>query len=247
MEPSEENRDLPSLDSQPEPLPELEPVTEAAAEPLAEPLRLRRIRRQRRREWRFGQAFWTVSSILSLVTNIILVVALIGLGRQLFTLKSIIEKQVLGGLYENFILMDEAHIRTTIPVSTQVPAKFDLPLKTDTQVILTEDTILQNATVASLSTGGLTITNAPATIVLPRGTVLPVALELTVPVDQMIPVNLNVSVDIPLKQTDLHEPFVGLQEVVRPYYRMMADLPDNWNELLCGPQAVPLCGWIFKP
>jgi hypothetical protein len=32
---------------------------------------------------------------------------------------------------------------------------------------------------------------------------------------------LNVDVDIPLNQTDLHEPFVGLQGVVKPYYCLL--------------------------
>lgn len=209
------------------------------------PLRLRRRRRTSRREWKFAQAFWTVTSLLSLIVNVILVVALLSLGRQLFTLRGVVEEQVLGGLFKNFILMDEAHIQTTIPVSAQVPAKFDLPLKTDTVVVLTEDTVLDNARVARLTTGGLTIENAPATIVLPVGTRLPVALDLIVPVDQMIPVSLNVNVDIPLNQTDLHEPFVGLQEVVRPYYRMLDGMPGSWSEMMCGQQPVKLCQWIF--
>ena len=37
----------------------------------------------------------------------------------------------------------------------------------------------------------------------------------------MVPVALNVDVDIPLEQTQLHEPFVGLQEVVKPFYCMV--------------------------
>lgn len=207
-------------------------------------LRLRR--HQPRRIWKFGAAFWTFASIVSLAVNVILLGVLLGLGRQLFTLKELIQEQVLGGLYENFILMDQAHIQTTIPVTTSVQAKFDLPLNTNTVVVLTEDTTLANARVASLTTGGLTIENAPATIVLPAGTRLPVALNLSVPVDQQIPVSLNVAVDIPLNKTDLHEPFVGLQEVVRPYYRMMGDLPDSWQELICGTDPSRLCTWLIK-
>jgi hypothetical protein len=208
------------------------------------PLRLRR--RRRRREWKFAQAFWTVTGLLSLTVNVILIVLLLALGQQLFTLKQVVEKQLLGGLYQNFILMDQAHIRTTIPVQTEVPAKFDLPLKTDTVVILTEDTVLENASVAKLTTGGLTIENAPATIVLRSGTRLPVALDLSVPVDQMIPVSLNVDVDIPLNKTDLHEPFVGLQETVRPYYRMLGEMPGSWEAMICGPQPAGLCRWVFS-
>ncbi len=219
-------------------------ITDSSAEMRGAPLLLRR--KHRRRVWKFGPAFWTTASVASLAINIFLLAALLALGRQLFTIKGIVEEQLLGGLYDNFILMDQAHIQTTIPVTTEVQAKFDLPLNTNTVVVLTEDTTLANARVAKLTTGGLSIENAPATIVLPAGTRLPVALNLSVPVDQKIPVSLDVEVDIPLNQTELHEPFVGLQEVVRPYYRMMGNLPDSWVELVCGPNPLRLCTWLFK-
>jgi hypothetical protein len=203
-----------------------------------------------RRGLHFAPAFWTIASIFSLIVNIILIIVLISVANQLFALKQVVETQVLAGLYKNFIMMDQAHIRTTIPISMDVPAKFDLPLKTNTTVTLTEDTTISHATVARLQVGdgggGLVITNAPASIVLPAGTRLPIALDLTVPVDQKIPVSLNVSVDIPLSQTDLHEPFVGLQEVVRPYYAMLNETPNSWKEIFCGGESSDLiCTTIF--
>ena len=69
--------------------------------------------------------------------------------------------------------------------------------------------------------------------ILPEGTILPIHLDLTVPVDQKIPVVIDVNVDIPLDQTDLHEPFVGLQKVLDPYYLFINDLPGSWDEALC--------------
>lgn len=198
-----------------------------------------------KRQWfqlgKVGPAFWTVSSIVSMVVNIILIVVLLSLGRQLFALKHLVEDQLLGGLYENFVAMDNAHIRTSIPVAAQVPAKFDLPLSTNTTVTLTEDTYLNNATIYEFNAGALYISRAATNIILPAGTQLPVALNLTVPVDQQIPVNLIVDVDIPLNQTDLHKPFVGLQEVVKPYYTLLDSLPDTWPEALCGPEPSGLC------
>jgi len=53
-------------------------------------------------------------------------------------------------------------------------------------------------------------------------------------------------VDNPLSQTDLHQPFTGLQEVVRPYYLMLDEVPDNWSEVLCGPQPGRLCANLFR-
>jgi hypothetical protein len=103
-------------------------------------------------------------------------------------------------------------------------------VKTHTTVILTQDTNLPNTNV-SLSTGGLTITNAPANITLPAGTLLPIALDITVPVSAMVPVQIPVQVDIPLEQTQLHEPFVGLQNVVKPYQDLLVKLPSSWNDV----------------
>jgi hypothetical protein len=211
-------------------------------------------RRRAPRAWtgrplRIGPPFWTITGILSLVVNLVLIVLLLSLANQLFTLKKLVQEQVLGGLYENFVRMDQAHIRTTIPVNTSVAAQFDLPLQTNTVVVLTEPTLLENASVASLTIGGLgsgmTITNAPATILLAEGTRLPVALDLTVPVDQQIPVSLMVNVDIPLSETDLHQPFVGLQEVIRPYYLLLQETPDSWSDVICGPEPGALCQTFF--
>ncbi len=194
---------------------------------------------------KFGPAFWTIASVFSLIVNIILVVILIALASQLFALKKLVQDQLLGGLYGNFVKMNEAHIRTTIPVQTTVPARFDLPLNTTTMVTLTENTVIPRATIYDFRSGTLTITNANANIILPAGTQLPIALNLTVPVDQQIPVSLNVEVDIPLSQTELNEPFVGLQEVVKPYYNLLGEVPDTWQEALCGPSPSGLCPRII--
>jgi hypothetical protein len=139
---------------------------------------------------------------------------------------------LLGGLFTNFEKMDRAHITTSIPVETTIPVKFDLQLNQQTNVVLSQAVTINNALV-TVRTGGLNIANALTTIVLPQGTNLPIVLNLTVPVDQMVPVVLTVDVDIPLEQTQLHEPFVGLQEVVKPLYCMI-----NPNALDLSGQAV---------
>jgi hypothetical protein len=199
----------------------------------------------KKRRWfrkeKVGPAFWTIASLFSMIVNVILIIVLISLGTQLFTLKSLVQDQLLGGLYTNFQLMDQAHIRTTIPVNAEVPAKFDLPLSTNTIVTLTADTTIAGATIYELEAWPLYISKAKTNIILPAGTELPVALNLVVPVDQTIPVNLVVNVDIPLEQTELHPPFVGLQEVVKPYYTLLEDLPDSWKVTVCGVDPQGLC------
>jgi hypothetical protein len=189
-------------------------------------------RPRRRWLWQIGPAFWTITGVLSLVVNMVLICMVILLAGQVFALKSLISDQLLSGLSDNFALMDQARIQASIPVSADVPAKFKLPLDTDTTVVLTKNTLIRGARV-SLNTGGLSISNAPTDIVLPEGTQLPVHLSLTVPVNQKIPVKLNVAVDIPLNQTDLHKPFTGLQNVVEPYRVLLGQTPNSWGEVFC--------------
>jgi hypothetical protein len=172
----------------------------------------------------FGPPFWTIASVLSLTINVVLIIVLLVLLLNMKTLNlgSAVElgNGLLGGLYTNFEKMDRAHITRTIPVETSIPVKFDLQLNQQTSVVLSQAVTIDNALV-TVKTGGLNITNALTTIVLPQGTTLPIVLNLTVPVDQMVPVSLNVNVDIPLAETQLHEPFSGLQEVVKPFYCML--------------------------
>ncbi|HVN54045.1 MAG TPA: hypothetical protein VMT46_06915 [Anaerolineaceae bacterium] len=218
---------------------------------------------------RVGPAFWTVASAISLLVNIILIVVLMIMGRQLFQIKQVLSNQLVGGLYTNFIKMDEARIQTNIkvnstipvdfdlPVNFTLPVQFDLPVKTNTTVTLTKNTPINNARV-SLFGGVLTIDNAPTDIVLPAGTRLPIALDIVVPVNTTVPVNtvvpvhttvpvqLNVPVDIPLKETELHEPFVGLQQVVSPYNTLLNSSPSSWQEALCPDPADQLCRNLIK-
>jgi hypothetical protein len=151
----------------------------------------------------------------------------------LFSLKQLITNDVLGGLYTNFIKMDQATIITSVEVSDTIPVQFDLLLNQQTYVRLTEATLIKGASV-TLTTGGLNIVKAPTDIILPAGTLLPIELEMVVPVDTTIPVTLTVPVEIPLSETELHEPFVGLQDVIAPFYWQLYELPDSWKELLGG-------------
>jgi hypothetical protein len=196
---------------------------------------------------KFGPAFWTIASIISLIVNIILFVILIFLGAQIFEIKAVIEDQLIGGLYDNFVRMEQANIVATIQVSDTIqvkdtiPVVFTLPLQQETEVVLTRDAPIKKATVFLNGVG------VPTDIILKRGTRLNIYLDMSVPVDQIVPVELTVPVqltvpvDIPLDQTELHEPFVGLQDVLLPYKELLDKLPDSWGELLCGPLPDSLC------
>ena len=161
------------------------------------------------------RAAWDVASALSLVVNAILVGALLVMAFQIRNLKTTVNG-LLGGLYGNFVKMDEASITTNITVQAQIPVSFDLPVSQNTDVILTQSVPIPGANVV-INTGIFTM-NAPANVTLPAGTSLPIALNMTIPVQTTIPITLQVPVNIPLNQTDLHAPFTGLQKTILPLY-----------------------------
>ena len=178
-------------------------------------------------EYKFLPAFWTIASIMSFTVNVVLLIVLLFVLQNFGTIGITVNdlgSHLLGGLYNNFVKMDQAHIRTTIPVSKEIPVQFSLNVSGPTNVVLSEDVSINGALV-TVFTGGLNINNARANIVLPQGTVLPIAIEnLVVPVDQKVLAELNVEVDIPLKETELHDPFVGLRKVVEPFYCLLEPL-----------------------
>jgi hypothetical protein len=183
--------------------------------------------------------FWTFTAIFSLVVNLILIVVVVVLLTQAFSIKRALQEGLINPLYDNFVRMDEASIQMSVSVETTVPAKFDLPLDTVTIVTLSNDTAIDNAYV-DINTGALTL-SAPADIILPAGTNLPIHLSLSVPVDQQIPVSLTVPVDIPLNQTELHTPFIGLRDTVAPYRELLDKIPSSWEEALCGINPSNFC------
>lgn len=203
---------------------------------------------------KFGPAFWTVSSLISLGVNLVLIAILILLGRKLFDLKQLVSAQLVGGLHQNFVKMDQAHIvstitvKDTIQVKDTIPVVFNLPLNQETEVKLTKDTPVHNTTIY------LNGQAVPLDLVLPKGTRLNIQLDLVVPVSQTLPVVLNVPVllkvpvDIPLDQTQLHEPFVGLQNVVSPYQALLDAPPHSWDQTpLCQPQSGWMCNLLQEP
>lgn len=180
------------------------------------------------KSYKFLPAFWTIASITSFTVNIVMLIVLLILLQNISTVggtASGISDHLLRGLYVNFVKMDQAHIRTSIPVSKEIPVQFTLNVSGPTNVTLSDDVAINGALV-TVNTGGLNINRARANIVLPQGTVLPIFIDnLIVPVDQKVLAELNVDVDIPLNETELHEPFVGLREVVEPFYCLIETCP----------------------
>jgi hypothetical protein len=191
-------------------------------------------------------AFWTIASVISLTVNIILIIVLLLAWQmldQILTLQSYglgKTSGLLGGLYDNFVKMDQANIKTNIHVEKDIPVQFSLNVSGPTNVTLSQSVTISGATVW-VQTGGLNIRDANATIVLPAGVVLPINIEnLVVPVDQKVLAVLDVPVDIPLDQTELHEPFVGLQQVVKPWYCLVEPNATFSDSPVCPPMTNPV-------
>ena len=155
----------------------------------------------------FLRILWTITSITSVLVNVV-VVLLIGF---------VLSNNTLHDLYDDFQLMDQAHIKTNVVVEDTMPVQFDLKLKQNTSVVLSKDVTISGARV-SVETPLMDIIDAPATVVLPSGTSLPITLDIVVPVDQVVPVNLNVPVDIAIEETELHSPLVGLKKIIQPFH-----------------------------
>ncbi|MEP0806517.1 MAG: hypothetical protein HRF47_13605 [Chloroflexota bacterium] len=203
------------------------PASVSAPKTQREPLKLPSVRFAPRK-LKLLPAFWTIASVFSFAVNLALLIVLAVLLQNFRTLGVTLTRlpdHLLGGLYTNFVKMDEAHIRTVIPVSKEIPVQFTLNVSGSTNVTLSEDVVITGALV-TVNTGGLNINRARADIILPQGTVLPIFIQnLVVPVDQKVLAELDVAVDIPLNQTELHEPFVGLRRVVEPFYCLLNPCP----------------------
>lgn len=189
--------------------------------------------------------FWTLASFLSLIVNLVLIGILLMLWLRPYDQFS----GILGGLYNNFVKMDQATIRADIPVQTEisVPLNLNIPVTipaVTANIKLTAPALITGVGV-QIEGGPVTVRTDNATITLPAGTPLSVSIEnltsFVLPVQDQIfvPVSLNVPVNIPLNQTQLHEPFVGLQEVVRPYYCLLEPNATVNGILVCSPLANP--------
>lgn len=190
--------------------------------------------------YKFFPAFWTVASAISLAVNLVLLglvlVLLPIIGKSPFQAEDQFAG-LLGGLYNNFVKMDEATISADMPVDTTIPLNIVVPVQTTTRITLAEPATISNAHVI-INTGGVDI-DADAVVTLPAGTPLTVALDFPLTVQNTIPIQLNVPVNIPLRNTQLHEPFVGLQDVVKPYY-CLVEPNAVWNNVqICSPLSNP--------
>ncbi|MBN2305786.1 MAG: hypothetical protein JXQ72_14990 [Anaerolineae bacterium] len=183
---------------------------------------------QRFRVW--WNSFKTVALLISFTVNMVLLVVLLIVLMQIFQIKNGILEPLIDGLHANFVGLDQAVIERTIAVDDEIPVVFDLPLNQATNVILTEDVPIAASATFTLPGGGGMI-NGRVDIVLPTGLILPVQLNMIVPVDTRLAISLPVEVSIPLRETQLHQPFDNLRNLLEPYVRVLDNLPSAWDDV----------------
>ncbi|MFH2038582.1 MAG: hypothetical protein ABIJ65_04020 [Chloroflexota bacterium] len=185
------------------------------------------------------------SSTISIIFNIILLVVVLILSQQVFSLKRMVVKDVLGSMYLNIGELDLANISTEIALKDDLQLDFPLRINKETDLVLTADTVINGATI-SISTGSLNITSAPATIVLPAGAHLPVQMNMSVPVNASVPVDLNVPVNIPMEETGFHQSLANMQKVIQPILISFMDGPTTSQEVPACKLFGFVCNWWFK-
>ncbi len=178
--------------------------------------------------------------LFAMIVDVVLILLVLVLAVSLKNANDTLN-HVLSGLYENFVIMDNAVISTNIRVEdASIPLDFTLPVvQSETYVTLTRDVTIRNATVGVLS--------LPTTVTLPAGTTLPVSLSMEVPVQTTLLVDLEVPVNIKLAEANppppassLHEAFLGLQNTVGPFYCLFDHPADSPAAFACdGNRYVP--------
>ena len=174
---------------------------------------------------KFWDAAKTITLIVSMFIDLILIVAVVILANQVGALKMTLNS-VLGQLDSAFEGLGQAVISDTIKINQQVPVRFDLPLKQDT-VVTTQAPVPIN-TQATFSLGQFGSINGVVTLQLPPGTSLPVHLEMTVPVSNAIPVVFDQPVKIPLADRGLGPVVAKLRAALGPIISLVRQMPDRF-------------------
>lgn len=218
LEPSAQPEFVPLTSTTVEPSPSTTSAVKASV--TTQPDKVRKSRRRR-----FWDATKTLSLIVSMFVNLILIVAVVILANQVGAIKMTLAN-VLGQLDSAFEGLGQAVISDSIKISQQVPVQFDLPLNQDT-VVTTRGPVPIN-TQATFSLGQFGSINGTVSLQLPTGTSLPVHLELNVPVSNSIPVVFDQPIAIPLAEKGLGPVVAKLRAALSPIIGLVQKLPDRF-------------------
>ncbi len=171
-------------------------------------------------------AFKNIAIVFSFSLNMIMLSLFIITAFWIIPSTNHLVKPIITNLSKSVEDMVSAEINQTIQVNDQIPIAFDLPVSAITSVELTAAVPMAVNTSFVLPNGGGNI-NGTVYFELPQGTLLPVALNIMVPVSQTVPVDLAIGVNIPLDETEMGPPLMGLQEVIAPIEDFLSDFPSD--------------------
>lgn len=175
----------------------------------------------RRSVW---EAVKNATIVVSLVVNLILIVALVVLAGQIGNIKSTLGS-IVGKLDSGFVSLGSAVVQDTIHIDQRVPVRFDLTVDQAGSAVINEAVPLNIPATFSLGAFGQIYGNV--SLALPAGTRLPVQINMTVPVNNEIPVVFDQPVSIPLGQKGLGPVIEEFRSVTRPLMGMIQSLPDS--------------------
>jgi len=221
LEPSPPSESVPSVPAPVEP--PASPAPAAGTPVPAAAVQSEKPRKSRPRK--FWDAAKTITLIVSMFIDLILIVAVVILANQVGAIKMTLNT-VLGQLDSAFEDLGQVVITDTIKISQQVPVRFDLPLKQDT--VVTTQAPVPISTQATFSLGQFGSINGTVSLQLPPGTSLPVRLEITVPVSNVIPVVFDQPVRIPLAEKGLGSVVTKLRAALAPIIGVVQQMPDRF-------------------
>ncbi len=176
---------------------------------------------RRRRVW---NAVKNITIIISLVVNLVLIVALLVIASQIGNIKATLNG-VVGQLDTAFTSLGAAVVQDTIHIDQRVPVRFDLAVDQLGTAVVTDPVPL--VIPATFSLGAFGQINGTVSLALPRDLRLPVRINMVVPVNNEIPVVFDQPVAIPLGQRGLGPVINQLRGVTQPLLQVIQTLPDS--------------------
>lgn len=175
---------------------------------------------RRQRTW---NAVKNITIVISLIVNLVLIVALLIVVSQIGAIKATLNS-VLSQLDTAFSGLGAAVVQDSIHIDQRVPVNFMLPVDQNI-VAVTTDAVPLNLP-ASFSLGPFGQINGTVSLSLPRDLSLPIHIGMNVPVNTDIAVTFDQPVAIPLGQRGLGPVIDQLRGVTVPLLQLVETIPE---------------------
>jgi hypothetical protein len=176
------------------------------------------------RRHRLWNAVKNITIVVSLIVNVVLIIALVVLASQVGQIKATLNG-IVGQLDTAFVSLGDAVVQDNIHIAQRVPVRFDLPIDQAITVMTTQPVPLSIP--ATFSLGQFGQIYGTVSLALPQDLSLPILIRMVVPVQTEIPVVFEQPVSIPLGQRGLGPVVNQLRGVTFPLLQMIQGLPNS--------------------